>query len=427
MRAAFASDPARSRGRFHPEPESPIRTAFARDRDRLIHSTAFRRLRYKTQVFVAPDGDHFRVRLTHSLEVAQIARTIARFLRLNEDLAEVVALAHDLGHPPFGHSGEDALTRVMAPWGGFDHNGHAIRILTLLESRTPAYDGLNLSWEVLEGIAKHNGPVIGPLSRGPGGPVIGPLSCGPGGPVIGPLSRGPDGGAAHPGWALEAQEALWPLELHSFPGLEAQVAALADDIAYNAHDLDDGLRAGLLNLEQTCAEVPLVDTLWRRVKAAWPAETRASRLIPHLTRDLIGAMVESLLAETAARLAGAQPRSVEDVRAAGRPLVAFAPDMLEAIGPLRRHLLQAMYTHPSVTRLRTPAERVVTELFQALHADPSQLPSRWAERLQGEAGEEPWRARLTGDYVAGMTDRFAIREHQRLTGRTLMPEEGLLF
>jgi len=403
QRTPFATSPDKSRGRLFPEPESPLRTAFARDRDRLIHSTAFRRLRYKTQVFVAPDGDHFRVRLTHSLEVAQIARTIARVLALDEDLAEVIALGHDLGHPPFGHSGEDALTLVMAPYGGFDHNGHTIRIVTLLESRTPAYDGLNLSWEVLEGLAKHNGPVIGPLSGGPGGPV------------------------PRPGWALAEQNRRQSLELETYPGLEAQVAALADDIAYNVHDLDDGLRAGLLNLEQTCAEVPLVDALWRQVKAAWPGETRASRLVPHLTRDLIGVMVESLLAETAVRLAEAQPRSVEDVRAAGHPLVAFTPAMLDAIGPLRRHLKQAMYTHPSVTRLRTPAEQVVTELFQALHSDPTQLPARWAEQVQGEAGEEPWRARMTGDYVAGMTDRFAIREHTRLTGRSPMPDDGLLF
>ena len=390
-RSPYATNPQRSRGRFYPEAESPIRTLFARDRDRLIHSTAFRRLRYKTQVFVAPDGDHYRVRLTHSLEVAQIARTIARVLGLDEDLAEVIALGHDLGHPPFGHSGEDALTGVMAPYGGFDHNGHAIRIVSQLESRTPAYDGLNLSWEVLEGLAKHNGPVL------------------------------------QPGWALAAQESLWPLELGTYPGLEAQVAALADDIAYNAHDLDDGLRANLLSLEQTCAEVPLVDRLWRAVKAAWPGEARASRLVPHLTRDLIGVMVESLLAETAARLAEAQPRSVEDVRAAGRPLVAFGPDMLEAIEPLRRHLLQAMYKHPTVTRLRLPAERVVTELFQALYADPSQLPARWAERVQGEAGDATWRARTTGDYVAGMTDRFAIREHRRLTGQSPMPDDDFLF
>jgi dGTPase len=395
--SAFATDPDRSRGRLHPEPESPIRTAFARDRDRLVHCTAFRRLRHKTQVFVAPDGDHFRVRLTHSIEVAQIARTIARVLGLDEDLAEVVALAHDLGHPPFGHSGEDALERVMAPFGGFDHNGHAIRILTLLESRTPAYEGLNLSWEVLEGIAKHNGPVIGPRS-GPGGPVF------------------------NPGWALETQERLWPLELDSFAGLEAQVAALADDIAYNAHDLDDGLRAGLLDLEAVCADVPMVDTLWRQVKARWPGETRRTRLVPHLVRDLIGAMVESLLAETRANLAEIQPASAEDVRGCGRPIAGFTPPMLDALAPLRACLMRAMYTHPSVTRIRRPAEQVVAELFRTLHDQPSELPERWAEQLA--QADEPWRGRIIGDYVAGMTDRFAIREHQRLTGRTVMPDDS---
>ena len=385
-RAPFATDPALTRGRRFPEPESALRSAFARDRDRLIHSTAFRRLRYKTQVFVAPDGDHFRVRLTHSLEVAQIARTVARVLALNEDLAEVVALAHDLGHPPFGHSGEDALERAMQPYGGFDHNGHAIRIVTLLESRTPAYDGLNLSWEVLEGLAKHNGPVTAP------------------------------------GWALAAQEADWPLELASWPGLEAQVAALADDIAYNAHDLDDGLRSGLLKLEEACAQVPLLDGLWRAVKARWPQETRASRLVPQLTRDLIGVMVESLLLETRARLGELQPATVEDVRAAGRPMAAFSASVLAELQPLRAYLMRAMYTHASVKRIRAPAEQVVEELFAALQGTPTELPARWQERLSDEGRDETWRARIIGDYVAGMTDRFAIREHQRLTGASPMPD-----
>lgn len=387
--APYATDPSRSRGRFHDEPESPLRTAFARDRDRLIHSTAFRRLRYKTQVFVAPDGDHFRVRLTHSLEVAQIARTIARVLALDEDLAEVVALAHDLGHPPFGHSGEDALGRAMTPYGGFDHNGHGIRIVTLLESRTPAYDGLNLSWEVLEGLAKHNGPVT------------------------------------NPGWALVAHEAQWPLDLGTWPGLEAQVAALADDIAYNAHDLDDGLRSGLLDLESVCAAVPLVDQLWRDVKARWPQEARKRALIPQLIRDLIGVMVESLLAETRAALAQASPRSVEEVRAAGRALVSFSAPMLREIAPLRAHLMQSMYTHASVKALRAPAEQVVEELFQALEANPGDLPERWQDRLTREGGDRIWRGRTIGDYVAGMTDRFAIREHKRLTGASPMPEEAI--
>jgi dGTPase len=387
-RAPYATHPSQSRGRRHPEPESPLRTAFARDRDRLIHSTAFRRLRYKTQVFVAPDLDHYRVRLTHSLEVAQIARTIARTLGLDEDLAEVIALGHDLGHPPFGHSGEDALTRAMQPCGGFDHNGHAIRIVTALESRTPAYEGLNLSWEVLEGLAKHNGPVL------------------------------------HPGWALAGEDAVQPLELESWPGLEAQVAALADDIAYNAHDLDDGLRAGLLDLDAVTANVPLVADLWADVTARWPGETRRARLVPHLIRDLIGSMVDSLLAETRARLAEAEPADVEAVRRAGRPLAAFGPAMLDAMAPLRRHLMQAMYTHPSVKRVRGPAEQVVAELYAALLGTPSELPPRWQERVLAEAGPGPWAGRIVGDYVAGMTDRFAIREHRRLTGTSLMPDEG---
>ena len=385
MLARFASSPLASRGRLHPEPVSPLRDAFARDRDRLIHTTAFRRLRHKTQVFVAPDGDHFRVRLTHSLEVAQIARTIARALRLNEDLTEVLALGHDIGHPPFGHSGEDALTGVMAPHGGFDHNGHAIRILTALETRTPAFDGLNLSWEVLEGLAKHNGPV------------------------------------GNPGWALASYDAQHSLELLTHAGPEAQVAALADDIAYNTHDLDDGLRAGLLTLEDACAAVPLIDAAWRQVKEQWPGEARASRLVPHLIRDLIGALVDSLLGETRARLAALSPSDADAIRHAGHPVVAFSAAMLAEIAPLRRYLRSAMYTHPSVTRLRAPAEEVVANLFQFLHATPDALPPRWKDRL---GVEEPWRARTIGDYVAGMTDRFAIREHKRLTGASPMPDES---
>ena len=385
-RAAYASDPATSRGRQHLEPESRLRTAFARDRDRLIHSTAFRRLRYKTQVFVAPDGDHFRVRLTHSIEVAQIARTIARVLSLDEDLAEVVALAHDLGHPPFGHCGEDALQQAMARAGGFDHNGHAIRLLTLLEQRTPAYDGLNLCFETLEGIAKHNGPV------------------------------------ADPGWALATANAGWNLELGGHAGLEAQVAALADDIAYNSHDLDDGLRAGLLQLEQVCAEVPLVAGLWQQVKAAWPAEKREGVLAKQLVRDLIGAMVDDLLTETGARLSRLAPATPDDIRAAGRPTAAFSPAMLAAMQPLRRHLYKQMYTAESVIRLRAPAEAVIAELFTLLQRRPGELPRRWQERLEG--ADAVGHDRIIGDYIAGMTDRFAIREHGRLAGGSPMPADS---
>jgi dGTPase len=389
QRARFASEPSQSRGRRFAEPPSALRTAFARDRDRLIHCTAFRRLRYKTQVFVAPDGDHFRVRLTHSLEVAQIARTLARVLGLDEDLTEVVALAHDLGHPPFGHSGEDALTRAMAPFGGFDHNGHAVRILTQLESRTPDHAGLNLSWEVLEGLAKHNGPV------------------------------------AEPGWALTLANAEFPLALEAHAGLEAQLAALADDIAYNAHDLDDGLRAGLLDLDHVRAEVPLIDTLWRDIVARWPREGRAARLWPQLVRDLIGAMVDSLLAATRARLAELAPDNADDIRAAGRATAGFTPAMLGDLAPLRAHLTRAMYTHPSVNRLRAPAETVVGELFTCLAADPGRLPERWAEQCRAAA--EPWPQRIVGDFIAGMTDRYAIRKHRELTGSSPMPADGLLF
>ncbi len=386
QRARYASNPARSRGRQHPEPESPLRTAFARDRDRLIHSTAFRRLRYKTQVFVAPDGDHYRVRLTHSIEVAQIARTIARILALDEDLAEVVALAHDLGHPPFGHSGEDALQRAMVAAGGFDHNGHAVRILTLLEQRTPAYDGLNLSYEVLEGIAKHNGPVEAP------------------------------------GWALATANRSWNLDLGGYPGLEAQIAALADDIAYNSHDLDDGLRAGLLTLEQVCAEVPLVADLWQRVKAAWPGERREGLLVKQLVRDLIGAMVDTVLAQTRVRLAELAPDGVEDIRGCGRPTAAFSPAMIAAIQPLRDHLYRHMYTADSVASVRAPAETVIAETFTALRSRPGELPVRWQERLVG--ADDVAAQRIIGDYLAGMTDRFIIREHRRLTGHSPMPDDS---
>jgi dGTPase len=386
-RARYACHPSLSRGRRFEEPESPLRTAFARDRDRLIHSTAFRRLRYKTQVFVAPDGDHFRVRLTHSLEVAQIARSIARILALDEDLTEVVALGHDLGHPPFGHSGEDALERAMAPFGGFDHNGHSIRILSAIEVRTPAYDGLNLSWETLEGLAKHNGPI------------------------------------SEPGWALAEADQSFPLDLHTHPGLEAQVAALADDIAYNAHDLDDGLRAGLLDLDAVRAAVPLVDSLWADVLHRWPGETRASRLVPHLIRDLIGQMAEALLAETRDRLRAQDPATADDIRMAGRPTAAFPPAMVRDLQPLRAHLRSTMYTHPSVLAIRQPAEQVVAELFTCFAADPGLLPPRWAAQC-AETGGTPWRERIICDFIAGMTDRYAIRRHRDVTGRSIMPADG---
>ncbi len=384
-----ACHPARSRGRLHPEPPSRLRDAFARDRDRLIHCTAFRRLRDKTQVFVAPEGDHFRVRLTHSLEVAQIARTLARVLAVNEDLAEVVALAHDVGHPPFGHSGEEALDRAMAPVGGFDHNGHALRLLTALELRTPAFPGLNLSWEVLEGIAKHNGPV------------------------------------AAPGWALAEADAAFPLALDSWPALEAQLAALADDIAYNAHDLDDAVRAGLVDVEEAAAEVPLVGTLWRQVLGAWPRETRRALLVPQLVRELIGAMVDSLLAETRDRLKALAPEFPDDIRRAGQATAAFGPALEADLRPLRAFLRARMYEAPSVQRLRGPAATIVGELHAALAAAPERLPGRW--QALHAAAPAALAGRIVGDFVAGMTDRYAIRTHRELTGRSPMPVEESLF
>ncbi len=383
-RAAFACHWETSRGRFHPEPASATRSPYARDRDRIIHSGAFRRLRYKTQVFVAPDGDHFRVRLTHSLEVAQIARSLARALAVDEDLTEALALAHDLGHPPFGHSGEDALERVMAPWGGFDHNGHALRIVTKLESRYPGFDGLNLTWETLEGLAKHNGPIHAP------------------------------------GWALAGVDAAWPLDLASHAGLEAQLAAIADDIAYDNHDLDDGIRAGLFSVEDVAAQVPFVADCWARVTARWPRVTARRRLVPELVREQIGRMVDDLLATTRARLAAIDARGVADVRAAGRTLAGLSDGLRAEVRLLKAFLRAHMYRAPAVARLRDPSEQVVESLFAALHADPARLPGDWAAACPAD---EPGRARHVGDFVAGMTDRYALKLYTALVGPSPLPEE----
>ncbi len=380
--APYATDPARSRGRLHSEPASATRDAFQRDRDRIVHCSAFRRLRYKTQVFVAPDGDHFRVRLTHSLEVAQIARSLARALGLNEDLTEALALAHDLGHPPFGHSGEDALTRAMAPYGGFDHNAQTLRIVTRLETRYPGWDGLNLSWETLEGLAKHNGPV------------------------------------EHPSWALAEADAAFPLELTSWPGLEAQVAALADDIAYDNHDLDDGLRAGLFSVEALADAVPFVADCWSAVTRRWPGVSAKRRLVPELVREQIGRMADDLLAETRRRLAAGSAASAADVRAAGRSLVGFSAALLAETDRLKHYLRANMYTHPSVARLRDPSERVVEQLFVVLHDRPAALPEGWRDTLPAD---EPERARHVADFVAGMTDRYALGMYEALIGPSPLP------
>jgi len=378
--APYACDPGRSRGRRLAEPESPTRTVHQRDRDRIIHSAAFRRLDRKTQVFVSPEGDHYRTRLTHSLEVAQIARSLARTLRLNEDLAEALALAHDLGHPPFGHAGEEALDAAMRPFGGFDHNDQTIRVLTMLERRYAGFDGLNLTWETLEGTVKHNGPL-----RGPG------------------VTR-----AVPPTIAL--YDAGHPLELDTWPSAEAQVAALSDDIAYNNHDIDDGLRAGLFGVEDL-ADLPLVGPAFAEVRARH-GELERGRLIHEGVRRVIDRMVGDLLAETGRRLDAVRPDSADAVRAADRAVVAFSDAMQSHQRALKTFLFTRMYRHFTVNRMAAKAGRVVQELFGLLLAEPRLLPQEWEILTDGPGTATT--ARAVADYVAGMTDRFALAEHDRL-------------
>ncbi|HEX6376819.1 MAG TPA: deoxyguanosinetriphosphate triphosphohydrolase [Allosphingosinicella sp.] len=382
--ARYACDPARSRGRLHGEPEAGKRgprDAFQRDRDRIIHSVPFRRLRHKTQVFVAPDGDHFRVRLTHSLEVAQIGRTLARALGLNEDLTEALCLAHDIGHPPFGHSGEEVLQAAMAEAGGFDHNAHTIRLLTRLENPYPRHAGLNLSWETLEGLAKHNGPVTGRLP-----------------------------------WALAEADSEFPLDLASWPSLEAQVAAVADDIAYDNHDIDDGLRAGLFTLEELL-DVPLIARAWGEVRARYP-DVDEARLVPELVRDQIGLMVGDVLDETARRIREAGVADVEDVRGAGRMLAGFPAALAAEEQALKRFLHARMYNAPPVLAVRDEAQRVLAGLFAAYRDDPARLPSGWL----GDRSDETAALRAIGDFIAGMTDRYAIARHRELVGPVELSE-----
>lgn len=385
MRAAlapYAADPADSRGRLYLQAESVGRDAFQRDRDRIIHSTAFRRLKHKTQVFVSAFGDHYRTRLTHSLEVAQIARSIARQLDLNEDLTEALALAHDLGHTAFGHTGEDVLDARMAPFGGFDHNAHTVRIVTELEQRYVDFDGLNLSWETLEGLAKHNGPV------------------------------------ARPPWALADYVARHDLELGTFASAEAQVAALSDDIAYNTHDIDDGLRAGLFSLDELLAEVPLVADTWRAVQRRHPSAPQA-RLVAELIRDLIGRLVEDVLAETRHRLRRLAPASSGDVRAADAAVVAFSAGLAPAEKELKHFLRTRMYHHYKVTLKREAAKQIIATLFDRYFEEPSVMPAEWSARLAAaeERHAAVGKARTVADFIAGMTDLFAIREVERLTGQ----------
>ena len=382
-RAAFATDPNRSRGRLHPEPASETRTEFQRDRDRIIHSDAFRRLKQKTQVFVAHEGDHYRTRLTHSLEVSQIARTVARVLGLDEDLAEVLALAHDIGHPPFGHAGETALNDAMKQYDGFDHNAQALRVLTKLERKYPKFDGLNLTWETLEGVIKHNGPLV-TQER--------------------PLEKLPA--------AFRDYEALQSLELDTFAGPEAQVAALADDIAYNNHDIQDGLRAGLFEIDELM-DVPLTGNVFREVMLEFPGLER-DRLISEAVRRLIGIWTRDLIQEFQQRAASARPQSVEEVRALDHPLAAFSGDIAEKQKPLREFLFQRMYRHHKVNRMMSQARRIVRELFGLFIAEPDTLPSPWRERARLADKDMVKRARIVCDYIAGMTDTYAIDEHRRL-------------
>ena len=375
-----AATPSGSRGRKHSERDGGPRDIFQRDRDRIVHSVAFRRLRHKTQVFVAPDGDHFRVRLTHSIEVAQIGRTLARALGLNEDLTEALCLAHDLGHPPFGHAGENALDRALAGAGGFDHNAHAIRIVTRLETPYPDFDGLNLSWEALEGLAKHNGPI------------------------------------ARPTWAMAEADAEWNLGLATWPSLEAQVAAIADDIAYDNHDIDDGLRSGLLDIDEVIHE-PMVARHWSAIGERYPGisvEKRQRALI----RDMIGAMVGDVLSETARRVDEAGIATLDDVRSAGRPLVGFSADVGAEEKALKRFLYDRLYGSPALEEVRVEAERVVGNLAETYLNDPTKLPDGW--RIDGTERDQ---SRAIGDFIAGMTDRFAIARHEELVGPVNLPAD----
>lgn len=380
--AAFASLPEESRGRLHPETESATRSPFQRDRDRVIHSTAFRRLKHKTQVFVYHEGDHYRTRLTHSLEVAQIARSLARVLGLDEDLSEALALAHDLGHTPFGHAGEKALSACMAAFDGFDHNAQTLRIVTKLEQRYASFDGLNLSWETLEGIVKHNGPLIGKGKK-----KIDEL----------PL-------------AIREYATQHDLRLDSYASAEAQVAAISDDIAYNTHDIDDGLRAGLFLLEDICA-IPLVGEAVAEVRKRYPG-IETGRLIPESIRRLVDTMITDVLHETNARIARFEPEKAEDVRSLGAPLVAFSAAMAAHDKALKAFLHSHMYGHYKVARVMNKASHVVSELFDLLIARPELLPPEWSSQCKGAHQQKT--ARVVCDFIAGMTDGFAIEEHHRL-------------
>ncbi|WP_128516646.1 deoxyguanosinetriphosphate triphosphohydrolase [Tabrizicola thermarum] len=387
MLAPFACQPDASRGRLWPERLSSFRSPFQRDRDRIIHSSAFRRLKHKTQVFVEHEGDYYRTRLTHTIEVAQVARTIAGVLGLNTDLAEAVALAHDLGHTPFGHTGEDAMERLMAPYGGFDHNAQALRIVTRLERHYADFDGLNLSWETLEGIAKHNGPVTGPnADRKHDGPLP---------------------------YALAEVNAQWDLELDTHASAEAQVAAIADDVAYSHHDLHDGLRSGLFT-EDDLLELPVTGPAFEEVDRTYPGLERMRRRHEALRR-VFGRMVEDVIAVAQNRLTSAQPKSVDDIRHMGTTVIRFSKPLYQELKAVRSFLFHRMYRAPSVMAVRAEVTRMVDDLFPLFLKQPDLLPPEWQADVTA-ARDETELARVVADYVAGMTDRFAIQEHARLFG-----------
>jgi dGTPase len=390
-RAPYASDPERSRGRLYPEPASRSRSAFRRDCDRIIHATAFRRLKHKTQVFVFDEGDHYRTRLTHTLEVTQVARAIARRLDLDEDLAEALALAHDLGHPPFGHAGERALDACLAAIGGFDHNAQTLRVVTALERRYPAFDGLNLSWETLEGLVKHNGPLTDRAGA--------------------PLERYRQHGVPDTILVYTRQQ---DLQLWSFAGVEAQIAAFADDIAYDAHDIDDGIRAGLFTLDDIAA-VPLVGRIIGDIRRAHP-HIDSDRLVHELVRTLIGLLIDDVVAETGRRLARLAPRSADEVRCAANPVAGFSPDVAGADRGIKSFLKERMYRQARVMRIMDQAAAVVRDLFARYRENPRDLPAEWTGEFS--ALDESARERRVADFIAGMTDRFALAEHARLFDST---------
>ena len=387
--AAYAVDASQSRGRLHPEPDCPMRTPFQRDRDRIVHATAFRRLNYKTQVFLFHEGDHYRSRLTHSLEVAQIARAMARLLALDEDLAEALALAHDLGHPPFGHAGERALDRALAGHGGFDHNAQSLKVVMRLERKYAAFDGLNLALETLEGLVKHNGPLVGPYARNVAADRV--LAA-----TVDRLGLTPH------------------VDCASYASAEAQVAAIADDIAWVNHDIDDGLRAGLLAIEDL-AEAPLAGPFVRDVLGR-PMNGERRRMIYEVNRRMITAMIAECVSESRRRLAEAAPATAEHVRQSACALVSFAPGFAAELGELKSFLFAGVYRHPRIMNVMAAAETLLVELFERYRRDAAAMPDGRGADLAGLDDSE--KARRIGDFVAGMTDRFAIAEHRRLFDAT---------